>query len=279
MKKLIRVVELDNLISAERNAGDETIIICDQLSSNEVLSLVLNNKFNHVIQKSNLGLNTEIKSASAMIHSPEKFVKFPLSVVLGEENPTAETEKELAEISWTISDPSEKQEIVEGVELYASKSTGLKSLAHDIRMVADEMVTNCIYNAPSVDMENSFSGVRRATGNVTIDPSKRPQLFIGRDKSRLVVGCTDYYGRLNINKMIERIYLCYLKNPSEMMNFGAGGAQIGCYMMFESCISFYVAVEKGKSTTLVCAFPRQMSSQKRRATPKNLHIMIKEANL
>jgi hypothetical protein len=275
MKKEIKVLKLDDPEVKKTKSPDSVIILDDKLSTIKVLSLCIQSSFRHVVQTSNLDCDAEIKVSTDMIQNPESFLLYPLSNIFGAENPSTKTEKELSDISTYISQPKEKTDIIEHLVTYVEKYSNPKSLSDDVRMVADELITNSIYNAPFVDKENSNSGPNRTVA-ITIDQNKKPHVFAGCDSSRLVVGCTDYYGRLNIKKFIERIEWCYKVNPRDVINFGPGGAGIGSYMIFNLSVSFYVAVDPGVSTTVVCAFPLKMSAKKRQLVPKNIHIIYRE---
>jgi hypothetical protein len=83
----------------------------------------------------------------------------------------------------------------------------------------------------------------------------------------------DQYGTLNIEKLIERIKLCYIHNPKSQINFGPGGSGIGTFMIFDSCTSLYVAVQRGICTTVCCTFATKLSARKRNQIPKNIHLL------
>jgi hypothetical protein len=278
MKK-IRVFHLDLSSDVDIPATDENIIVCDRLSSVKVLSLCLEKSVNHIVQTSNTSSEAEIKLSSTMILSPEEFMNYPLSLILGIEKPTAETEKQASGVSFQIGEIDDKSKALNKIDEFVVKHSNRGSLATDIRLVADELITNSIFNAPYVNLENSNSPMPRDSNQIKIDPARKPLVFAGATDDRIVLGCTDYYGRLNIKKLIERIQQCYVNGPRQMMNFGPGGAGIGSFMIFDSCISFYLAVNPGKSTTVGCAFPIKMSTQERYSVPKNLHVIFNESDL
>ncbi len=266
--------ELSELLSKPE---DEKIILCDRLTSVQVLSMCFDKTAEHVVQKSNLQTDTELKLSSYTTDSPEMFIKFPLSVIMGVEKPSAETEKEKLGISYFLTEPLEKEMVLEKLEEFIGLYCKRHSIIADIRLAADELITNSLFNAPYVNMENSNSNMERDNSKISIDPLKKPHIFAGHDQNRVIIGCTDFYGRLNISKLIERIKLCYINNPGEMINYETGGAGIGSYMIFDSCMSYYVAVDPGVTTTLCCAFPINMSAKERNEVPKNVHIILNQA--
>jgi hypothetical protein len=271
---MIKVFELDSASDTDNLDTDPTsIVVCDQLPSAKVISLCLQNSVHHVVQKSNFESAAEIKLASSMILSPEYFHKFPLSVIFGVDKPTEKSEGSLAEISYRMAAAAEKPTVLGLIETYVEKHATPKSISADVQTVADELITNSIYNAPFVNMGNTRSGAERNTNDIAVDPTKKPHIFGGRNKEKLVIGCTDFYGRLNVKKLLERIQYCYENSPGDLLNYGPGGAGIGSFMIFELSMGFYVGVDPGKSTTVACAFPLNMSARKRHSTPKNLHFI------
>ncbi len=272
MKNSVKLLEIADIDSAENDHSTADIVIADHFSPATVLSLYTKRNIKHVIQKSNISSEIEIKAASTMLIAPQQFINFPLSTIFGYENPNQTQENLLAEYSFDMSDVDQKTGYLDLLEEYVQTHCHSKSISIEVRAVADEVITNSVFNAPFVDMDNSFSGPTRDKGKVMIDPLKQPHCFMGRDSQRLIFGCKDYYGRLNVRKIIARIQLCYLNNPGQLINYGPGGAGIGSFIIFDSCVSLYIAVDANKSTTICCAFPLNMSARQRNLVPKNLHI-------
>ncbi len=272
MKQTVKLLEIPDVETAENFNSTADIVIGDHFPASTVLSLYTNRNVKHIIQKSNLCSETEIKAASTMLLAPQQFIDFPLATIFGHENPDQALENSLAQYSFYMSDVDQKTEYLDMLEDYVQQYASPKSMSLDVRAVADEVITNSVFNAPFVDMENSFSGPTRDKGKVMIDPNKKPYSFVGKDTQRFVFGCKDYYGRLNVRKLIARIQLCYQNNPGQQINYGPGGAGIGSFMIFDSCVSLYVAVDANKSTTLCCVFPLNMAARQRHLVPKNLHI-------
>jgi hypothetical protein len=82
-----------------------------------------------------------------------------------------------------------------------------------------------------------------------------PIFFLSDDFERIVIGCCDRYGSLKIPALLNRVKLCYENSIADMINYSAGGAGIGTYIVLEKVTSFYVGVQTGVSTLVCCAFP------------------------
>lgn len=268
--------ELSELLS---KPPEEKIILCDKLTSVQVLSICSDKQADHVVQKSNVEIERELKLSYSATQAPDLFIKYPLSVIMGEENPSEETEKEKLGLSFFLSTPDDKDTALEKLEEYIGQYCKRQSVVADIRLCADELVSNSLFNAPYVNKENSNANVERDYSKISIDATRKPHIFAGFHQNRILMGCTDFYGRLNISKLIDRIKLCYINNPGQMINYEAGGAGIGSYMVFDSCMSYYVAVDPDKSSTICCSFPVNMSAKERSEVPKNVHIILSQNSL
>jgi hypothetical protein len=249
------------------------LIIGDHLSSIVVLQLCKDKGVRHVVQRSNLEPKSETNLAKFMMDHPAEFIKFPISAILGVPNPSVETELKVADFKVQIDSPNSKFGLEEELKQYARKFKNPASAIYDISIVADELITNAIYNAPYVGVQNTTSGPARDPKNIVIDPKKRPELFAGSDGVRIVVGVRDYFGQLNTSNLIKRIQACYETNLLDQISYKEGGAGIGSFMIFDSCAGMYIAVEKGRSTTICCSFPVGMTARKRSLIPKNIHIL------
>jgi hypothetical protein len=208
-----------------------------------------------------------------MLERPRDYLCFPVSCIFGLETPSLETEKSLAEFAVQIDTPQKKAEILEKIVEFVNRLRSPPSLVYDISIVADELISNALYNAPYVDETNSYSGPNRQSASISVDPDKKPEVIAGTDGTRIVVGVRDHYGRLNAEKLVRRIRDCYENNLKDQISYGEGGAGIGSFMIFYSSVGMYIAVEKGRSTTIFCAFPIGLSAGKRSSIPKNIHIL------
>jgi hypothetical protein len=248
-------------------------IVSDKLSSLVVLQLCENNGVRHVIQRSNLLPDLETKVARFMLEQPHKFILAPVSSILEADAPSEITEKHMADFRHEIGSPHCKDKLIEDLREYAKKFKNPSSFIYDLSIVAGELMSNAIYNAPYVDEMNSHSGPDRNPSNIVVDQDRKPVIFAGSDGVRLVVGVKDFYGRLHTANLIQKIRRCYENNLGDQISYKEGGAGIGAFMIFDSCAGFYVAVENGRSTTICCSIPLNMSANKRSSLPKNIHFL------
>ncbi len=264
-----------NEVGPTDQPGD--IVLVDQAPSVNVLLLCSQNGVKHVVQKSNINSTAEIDFSSFIVNSPASFFDFPLSCIFGEAQPTAETEKKLTAVSFLVERLADRPSILAQFETMVKSLTSSPALLNDVLITVDESLTNAVYNAPYAAI--NVSSPSRESIDLPIDPRKRPLLFAGYDSDRVLIGCKDTYGSLNVPDLIERIKSCYENGVGDVINFGDGGAGIGTFMMFNSCASMYIGVDAGQSTTICCSFPLKLSATKRSEIPKNIHLIHRSKSI
>jgi hypothetical protein len=263
--------EINNINDIGPNDRPGEIVLLDKAPHITVLLLCTQNSVKHVVQKSNINSPGELEVSSLMVNSPNIFFQFPLCCILGSSVASAENENKLTGISFLVEKLSERENILSSFEMFVKNLTASPALLNDVLTVVDEAFTNAVYNAPFVG--NNATRPPLNTHDLEIDADKKPLIFAGNDSERVVVGCRDAYGSLNVAKLINRIKACYETNVSDMINFGAGGAGIGSFLMFNSCASMYIGVDSDCSTTICCSFPYKLAASRRSEMPKNIHLI------
>lgn len=259
-----------NDIQPEEELG--SLLFTDNASTVAILQMCIDKKIRHIVQRSNIDHNKEIQLSQNMDSDPSCYFSFPLSTIFGIENPTAASEGEIRKYYFEVSNASEKNLILENIENYVKGLTKASSLLYEVMNTVDELFTNAIYNAPFVDKANERGGADRVLQNIKIDENKKPSIFAGHDHERIVVGCYDQFGSLNIEKLLSRIKGCYENELSSVINYDSGGAGIGTFMILESSASLYIGVQQGVKTLVCCSFAYKLNSVMRKQIPKNLHI-------
>lgn len=268
-----RFLEVCSIDELKSTAPLPPAIIGDKLPNLILLEICGQKGVKHVIQKSNLKPDSETALAHFMLENPRDFVRDPIGSILGQLQTVTEAEEIREKFYEEIKSPLEKFDVIKNLQTFAKKFKNPSSVVYDIALVADELISNALYNAPYVDAGNTRSGPDRNPQNIAVDPQKRPEIFAGCDGTRIVVGVRDHYGMLNTTQFIDRIRACYEQNPRERISYKEGGAGIGSFMIFDSCASMYVAVERETATVICCSFPIGMGAHKRHSIPKNLHLL------
>ncbi len=239
----------------------------------EVVTLVIDGGVAHVLQSQHPFGKKDVATADGIGLSKRLFFDHPVAAVFTPDDIPGVSKHVLFKAKF--SQASEKKGLLHSIDQILNEQIKSLSLRADIITIADEMITNAVYNAPFVDMENTSSGVSRESANVAMSGGKSGQMWVASDEERLLVLCEDDYGTLNPLKMFERIRKCYATSVAESMNMDSkGGAGIGSFMMFNASVSFFVGVEKGKKTIIGCILPRKGSGKSRAQMVKNLHFIF-----
>lgn len=249
------------------------IAVTSSIESVDLLNLAINNRVGHVCNLQNFLFEKDVQSAAQMILSPQQFVAQPLATVF---NPNAQQNGKApshAEYIWEFSQARQKSRVLGDIDKLMSQIQLSNSVATEVRGVADELFTNAVYNAPFVDRVTQFNpGINRADQTVNMGTGKTGRIVIGVDAERIVVGCQDPFGALNVFTLLQKIRNCYNTGLGGAMNFGSGGAGIGSFMVFNSSASYYVGIISGVSTVILSAIPLKLSGRKRATLPRNINF-------
>lgn len=244
------------------------ILLCKRLDTNEVLSYVMDKGFEQVVQEVNPLFDTEILSSLIISRAPEKFFEFPLSAILNpaQVGPDAEKAANLLEINYHRSD--QKSEVLSKIISAVRKISPRSTLLEDVRLVADELFSNSLYNAPFVAQNK----VIERSEKIVLDPAQGGRFLLGADAERVLIVCEDSFGSLDLDSLVVRMKNCLESGKGKMINTGQGGAGIGTYMIFETCVSLYTAVDKSKKTIFACLFPLRSAYRNQPDLGKNIHF-------
>lgn len=268
LSKAISVVDVTNL----PGAADKVIVAADGLDMGEVLNLSVDRKARQICQLHAGAVDSELNASAIMLKDPQLFLDYPIGVILAPKNLTPETNRELTKLHICFRRTAEKMPSLEHLRELLEQNGRTESLIADAILIADELFTNAIFNAPFVDVKTGFNpGVDRSDESVEIGKGYTGELLAGFDDERLVIACRDPYGSLNLEQLLVRIRDCCIKGVSANMRIGNGGAGIGSYMVFNASSSLYIGVQAGKCTVVAAVIHWKWNTRKRSEASKNLH--------
>jgi hypothetical protein len=266
------------LINVDENSSIKddgtSIAVCESSPPDRVLDLALNHGFRHIVQSKGFEYQKELLTAEKIIADPTDFFRFPASILIAPDVVSEDEEKKLIQLDQEFESSTQKREILAKIN-EKLESRGLsQTLIGDVAAVADEFVTNALYNAPFVDPKTSVNpGINRLDTEVSLEEGKSGRLILAHSDKLLFVGCQDPYGSLNLTQYLNKIRKTYIAGAAATMNFGSGGAGLGSYIIFNAGSSLYFGVEASRVTLLCCALPLKMSYKSRVQLPKHLHIV------
>lgn len=242
---------------------ESKIVTVDIPSPEAVVDQVLTQGCRHLIQKNSPWADQELKAASLLEQDLEQFFQYPISIILNPDKVNLETEKSLLIYEKRFNSLSEKEKTLYEIEQLMQSLTKSSTLISDVITVADELFTNVARHASGKKTEKESTNLTNGV------------LFIGKSSDRLVVGCRDASGSLNIKSLLTRVRDCYRKGLSQAMNMGKGGAGLGSFLILNVCLSYFISVIKGRQTLICATLPLGMGNRKRSTLSKNLHWIEK----
>jgi hypothetical protein len=153
-------------------------------------------------------------------------------------------------ISMRLSRSTDKGRLLAEAEEYA-KRIGIRSrLVSLFCTVADELVTNAIYNAPrSPDGQSRYSHLPRID-HVALDAGEEIEVKFCCDGRRLGIAAIDPFGSLTQERVLDYLAKCFRKGDDQI-DQKPGGAGLGFYYIFEAVSHFVVNLSVGKRTEMI----------------------------
>ncbi|MGE4132174.1 MAG: hypothetical protein AB7F86_11090 [Bdellovibrionales bacterium] len=265
--KAHRTISVEQLDLAD--SLEEKILVCRQTPPGEVVKYAVERGVRQIVQDSSPHFDVELSCAVEMLDKPETFFSHPMATLLTPDSVSDESEKSLKLWSDTYSKSDEKDRIVHDLGNVVSALARPQSLVDDVRLVADELFTNSLYNAPGAGQ----SGTKKRNQAVELVPGKSCTMKLGKSDSRLVLICEDMFGSLRVDSYLNRMLECYRDGVRTAMRWGDGGAGIGCYLIFESCMSLSIGVQPGVKTLVASVFALDKGIRARHEISKSIHYV------
>ncbi len=273
-RKLSPIPAWHQEVSEETNSPVDSscIGLAGNIEPEVAIQLATEFGYRHLCQREGHEFDKEMRAAQALINNEDKFLTYPISSILSPDETTEASEARLTSLSMKFNCSSQKRKVLDGLIKTSQGQSFSQTITDDIVAVADEMFTNAIYNAPFVDINTQKNpGVSRLEPNVKLPPGKFASIFLAHDQSRIVIGCMDPFGSLDLKRYLNKINATYSRGPAAAINFGPGGAGIGSYIIFNAGSSLYFGVWPGAATIITCVIPLGLSNRKRIQLPKHLH--------
>jgi len=242
------------------------------LSPEQLIEQALNGADAHICQPEGLMYREEMQTTSALAKNQEIFFSAPATAVLWPTELNTRREAQSLLLNRSFSGSDEKNHVLDEMRVTLSALIKSSSMIDELLGVADEFVTNALYNAPYVDPVTHINQrIDRLTTKVILPPGKEARLFLAEDGKRLLIGIEDPFGSLDVKYYLEGVARCYSAGIKASINFGQGGAGIGSYITFNAGSSLYYGVRPGQTTLLACVVPYRMSRRNREDLPKHFH--------
>jgi hypothetical protein len=153
-------------------------------------------------------------------------------------------------ITARLSCSSEKEALLAQAEAFA-KNLGVHSrLTSHFRTVADELISNALYNAPrDAEGKSRHSHLPRAD-KVTLQPGEEIVIKFCCDGQRLGIAAIDPFGSLTQERLLDYLAKCF-RHGKDTIQSTPGGAGVGLYYMFEIVSHLVANISPGKRTEMI----------------------------
>lgn len=244
----------------------DQVKVIESAEGHEIVQYALDG-FKHILQSNGEFFESEKVIAERIQQQPDAIFNDPVGIVLG-------GDKSVCLLRTQFSQIHQKVNTLNQIRSAMGQVINQESFLDELMVISDEMLTNAIYNAPFVNAENKSSGIARNIDDERLKHVNAADFFVAHDQQRLMIGCIDHYGKLNIKKLLERIKFCYDNTLDAAMNMSTtGGAGIGTFLIYNSSMSLVVGVLPNKKTIFCSLFPLKGSNRARQTMPKSLHLI------
>ncbi len=174
-----------------------------------------------------------------------------------------------------IRDSRKKLDYLQEVAAYALALGCNERVVELVETVADELVTNAIYNAPRTQGgEPKYARLSRREP-VELADDEVGTLEFACDGDYIAVAQIDPFGSLTQETVVSYLNRCLVKGP-EQLSEASGGAGIGLYRVFQSLSKFVINVEPGRRTEVICLIDLRLTMKRFRQQAKSFHIFIQD---
>lgn len=233
------------------SSSQTTLLISDQLEPNQVVAALIQSSAQHLFQKNGDRFVEEFDSTVQMMKSPADYFSKGVLAILPD--PTSH-------VQISYKSPQDKARMKEESSKFVL-SLNSQNAAESAEAIVEELYMNSVIDAPREAKKLGFA-----------ETSESCLMELAANENRLVISCQDPYGSLDTKKFFQRMHEVYVKGAGDAINLTqAGGAGLGCVILFEHSARLILGVDKGKATRVTCVVPVGYSHRQRAQMKKSLH--------
>ena len=258
-----------NLDNENCNITARSVGVFRQRAIPSLLELIINSNLQHAVNVADQEVERHIELSREMISRENLFCSnFPAKL---KEIFEGDYEGDLFVKTFTSS--CEKMAVLDVLEEHIGKIRSINRIKKNIRLVADELVTNVLYNGPSSNKDAPEIKPIDRKQQVTIGP-EQGKIFAFVCRDNLCLGTVDTFGSLPIERVLKKLHNTYLQGIDKAINKGPGGAGVGIRLSFDLCKSLILAVDRWQTTGIAFVIPFGKNKELDNL-PKTIHIINK----
>ena len=153
-------------------------------------------------------------------------------------------------VSTRLRQSADRTGVLAEAEAYA-RSLGIPArLCVQFSSVADELITNALYNAPrDQGGQSRFSHLPRSN-EVVLGPGEEIEVRFCCDGRRLGISASDPFGSLTPEMLLDYLAKCF-KGDQNLVDEKPGGAGLGLFYIFDSVSHLVTNISPGKRTEMI----------------------------
>ncbi len=219
-------------------AGEKGILLTEQEDKHNINNLLARHPICHIIGTNGRSFVREIvitvgKRVSGDIWGLEKYFDSTEHLV-----------------RRSIDSASQIDETIEDMLSHADLRPSFSATHEFLRMTANELSTNAVYNAP-VDEQNrpKYEQVDRRNKVHLLD-NEQVTISLCYDETYVGISVEDKFGRLDRDKIVRHLVKCV--NNTKFIENKKGGAGAGIYLAFYTANQFVINIDPGKRLEAIC---------------------------
>ncbi|PIU01221.1 MAG: hypothetical protein COT74_01570 [Bdellovibrionales bacterium CG10_big_fil_rev_8_21_14_0_10_45_34] len=257
-------------MSAAQVLNQSSLQIIPNATAAELVNAVFQGAALHAVADNHEDKENEVATATLLDTNPLDFLRKCPRILLDPKQIMSEA-IELEE--YWIQSTKQKVRLVKKVREFVESIPKASSVVDSALMVADELITNALFNAPvDEDKHHVYNDLDR-THQVNLAEKDMARLYLATNGSRLVVGCRDPFGSLRPQALVQHIKKTFDEGISSAMNMGGGGAHIGLRMVLDVSMSLYIVVDPWNTTNVFAVLPIGRRYRQMDDVPKALHVV------
>ncbi len=223
------------------------VVMADTNDSDTLLDLVCAHNVGHVMGTGAVGSGMRQVDARQITVTIEKILR---ADVFGIEKYVDTFGADVSTLQ--ITDAELRDEVVENIQDYAKWLGCGRDMCNRITTVADELITNAVYNAPRDEHGQPRYASTNRREKIALDPWEYVQVRFASDGQVFALSVTDWFGGLSVNVVRKLLTRC-LSNENQIEQ-KAGGAGIGMYTAFRAANQLIINVEQAERTEIIAVF-------------------------
>lgn len=253
---------LDNSVQAKSLYDANEIVrprleITEGLSAQEVVSRGQRG-VDHLIQIDSLEFESEQRASLLMMNSPGSFFKDPIGTIF------SEPASGLLIFHATFDAHEKKHRLLKNLNDFIPGLPNSRGILLPANSIADELYTNGSKNAWDRE-QTPYVDEPRREGKI--------DFFAAASETRLVLGCRDSFGLLQIESLLYRISTCLQNGIADSILKNTWGAGIGAFYIFDAAQSLYIGVNPGVETVVCASLALGRRQKDADDITKNLHLI------